>query len=1329
MMTTEGPDRRQGRRRMMPGAVAVFLGLGFSAVVCQTLLFREFLAAFGGSELGVGSFFGSWLTWVALGALASRFVVREEPGVAGTWVDRHFHAAILSYIPAFLIQFCLIANARSLAGVQSYELFPYVRMAGFSLLVNAPVSFVTGLLFAGACRWAARTFELPVARVYVMETLGAFGGGIFITALLAWGVRGETAFLLASILLTGVAASAGFTGGRRDRRRGGAWGCAVGTALVTGSILLGADEWWASHNDRAAWGRLLPVSEFQGRFSTAQATYLYGEREGQFVVVASGGVCEALPDKDHASEVVALNIAQCPAARRVLVMGPGSLATCLRLLELPTIEEVTWLHPDPQYALCLREVLPPDLREAADRIVVPAVDARAYLSTVRDRYDLAILSLPDVTTLVLNRYATVEFFTLMKQRLAKDGAVSVRVSGPANYVSPEISYLGASALRTLESVFTRVAIKPGDESWLIASDGDGPTESPGELRERFTGVKGADAVYPAAAVLSLYPPDRIAFQREAYAMTVDEAGDRVLVNNDGHPKALLFNLALALNRATGVSIAGSLPALLSTGVWLGLLATGLFGGLRFVYRRAGAAADVVENRFDIGFLVFAAGLAAMSLSIVLMLSYQSRFGSLFLDVGMVTSLFMLGSFLGGAAAEHVAKRHSSRLRLFLGVCMICHLAPVLLVMTLPLDATRLYCALLFVMCGVFGGVYFPVAAHRLQAAHVARNGTKGVVKASSTLELLDHLGGAGGAVLTGLGLLPLLGVSQTLWLLYAAVLAAGGLALTRSGRRAARADAFDLVAKPAGYVVVGIAAFALAASRLLSAAHAGEEGERLLATARSMVGTQALSEARARLSDGDALSYLTVGQTGEGVEGYVFATRPLAGAVAGYGGPVGLTVYVGAEGTLHKVQLAESNETPAYVERLRGWFGRLVGRNLFDSTAFEDIDAASGATLTSEAVLEALEVAGPRFASEILGMEVAQRERPRRGRGPDRGFWVLAALTAVAIVLRHRPNRWVRRAFLAAALVVAGVWLNLQYSSQQVFSLLSLDLPMPALDGAFFLVVVMPIVVVLFGNVYCGYVCPFGALSELVGDLRSSRTATDPEKRVWRYGRAMKYLLWLLLAVLFATTRDSSVLASDPLITVFGTARDRFVTATALVLVLAGLFYRRFWCRNLCPAGAFLALVGGLQLLRRLSPATEPAKCDLGVISHEDLDCIRCDRCRMKAKAEPSAGPRRGSPVPVTAAFLTSVFVCAAVFAALMFGHAEEATGFGQGPAARTSGVAGQPRDVDLPRIKGLIDHGALSNKEAEFYLDSQGRQVAPAGEAEESELPSETVDGLESPP
>ena len=53
-------------------SLGVIVATGFFALAAQTLLFRVFLSVFEGNELGIAVFFGSWLLWVAVGALCAR---------------------------------------------------------------------------------------------------------------------------------------------------------------------------------------------------------------------------------------------------------------------------------------------------------------------------------------------------------------------------------------------------------------------------------------------------------------------------------------------------------------------------------------------------------------------------------------------------------------------------------------------------------------------------------------------------------------------------------------------------------------------------------------------------------------------------------------------------------------------------------------------------------------------------------------------------------------------------------------------------------------------------------------------------------------------------------------------------------------------------------------------------------------------------------------------------------------------------------------------------------------------------------------------------------
>ena len=1282
---------RSGRNE---SRLVVVFALGFFALVAQTLLFREFLTAFEGNELGIGAFFASWLVWVAIGALAGRAESRLHRALT-----RRFPLAALLYVPAFLLQHFLILRARALVGVQVYEVFPIAPMCAMSFLVNAPISFMTGFLFTRACRWAEDACAIPVARVYVLETLGSCAGGAVVTLLLARSTPAEAVFIYAAWFLAAAVATASLSGAGQPAgllRR--VIVCLAVLGLLGVALHGELGDRWAEANARAAWARLLPAETYEGTFTTAQARYLYGEREGQFIVVSGGGACETLPAGDHHGEIVAVHLAQKPDARDVLVFGEDSLGVCAKLKALPQIEKVTWRHPDPEYPKALAAVLAK--RGGADTVLdgMPGVeqdarDIRAFARDTDRRYDLVILNLPDVTSLVLNRYATHEFFSLLKRVVAGGGVVSVRVSGGANYMGGELAYLGASMLETLGSVFQHVVLKPGDETWLIASDGDELTQSPAVLRDRFASIVGAAAVYPPEALLSLYPPDRVEFQMTAYRQSMAEAGEGLLANTDDHPKALLYGLLLALRQAGWRSLSDNLPAVLEAGVWLLVCPIALWGLLRFVFLLKSRRKGSMSRVFDACFLVFSTGFASMSLNIVLMFLYQIRFGSLFLDIGLVAAVFMAGAFLGSLVSERLLLK-GSRGNL-LPACLLGHFAVLLVVGVFPATAARVWWLLLFLGCGYFTGAYFPMAAQALRLA----GSSAGV--SGSNLELLDHLGGAAGALFTGLGMLPLFGQTTTLVML-ALVVSLNIVPLFFRGEVAKQGDTFDRIIRPAGYVMFGAGACFLVVSQVLSAAQAQQTGKRLLDTAREMTGVAELTEEHATLEDGTALACYVAPETPDDPGGYVFSTSNLAPNIYGYGGTLDLAVYVERTGVLRRFDIISSNETPAYLDMLLSWKRELLGKNIFEPAPFKDIDAVSGATLTSDAIVQTLETAGRTFARQVLGKEVEPGEpearQPKAGimNSQSRDFLCLAALLALAVMLRYQPNLWMRRFMLAASLVATGVLLNLQYSTQQVMSLLSLNVGAVALSGPFFLVALVPLFVLLFGNVYCGYVCPFGAIQELVGDFWPGRVNKSVDKRVWRYARSAKYFLLLLVVILFAITRDYTVLGADPLITIFSPVRNRPAVGITVAVLILSVFFGRFWCRNLCPAGAFLSLFNGLHLLRRFIPSRYPQRCDMGVRSEGELDCVYCDRCAVPARETRKIIPATGQ---TARAFLAAVAVLMIVVAGLSVSNAR-AVLVTKSAASSAShlATAGEPRDVDIERIERLIQQQYLSDHEAMYY-------------------------------
>lgn len=1178
---------------MKPSRSIVIFALGFFALAAQVVLFRGFLTAFEGSELGVGCFYGAWLTWVAVGAIAGRANSRVHARV----LDR-FELAVLAYLPAFGVQQFLISHSRTLAAVEAYELFPIEKMAALSFVVNAPVSLATGFLFTMACRWSVGGAALPVARVYVLETFGACVGGASVTAALVVGVSSQSVFLGAAAVLTlGLLGAAE----RPIVRYGPALLCALALALGWGDA-------WTRYQQVDRWTRLLPAENYQGSFTTAQGVYLYGTRERQFVVVSGSGVSEVFPGGEHAAEVAALHLAQKPNAKRVLVVGSEGLGLCAAFSSLPQMEHAVWLHYDAEFAQAFVRALPSGLSPPLERIEIPAAEVRAWLRTTPERFDLVLLSLPDVTTLVLNRYCTAEFFALAKSALAPGGVLSVRISGAANFVSGEMAYLGGSMLATIESVFANVVLKPGSETWLIASDGADLSTHARKLGERFSAIEGAARLYPPQNISALFPADRVVFQRDAYSRAIETAGKNVLVNTDAHPKALLFSLLAGLRRAGWGSLTDDLPIVLHVGLGILLCPILLYASLRAVYL-IGAKRFVHRlSTFDGQFLVFSSGLIAMSLAIVMMFLYQVQFGSLFLHAGLIAAFFMLGSWFGSMTTERLLAR-GNREPAWLLPALIGALAALCAVTgVLPQIPVRAAFALLFLLCGACTGACFPLGAYRLQAAG------KGAAASGAALEVADHAGGALGGAATGLFLIPMFGANAVLGLL--AVVAASNIVHVLVRRDAARrGDWFDRAVRPAGYAMAGIALFFVAASNLAASAAGGRVEARVLAAAKTLAPGTELEARQATLPEGGVFTYYESRAPSGEIAGYIWNTAAIAKNVRGYGGPIVMAAYAEPNGVLRGFRIVDSRETPAYLDRLGLWTQRLFGRNLFAPAPFANVDAVSGATMTSRAILRALEESSRAFASIVLGRSGVNVPRSAAAPFPDRETICLAALLSAAVFVRYVPRKWVRRLFLTITVAVGGVWLNAQYAMQQTAALLSGHCIEMGLTGVLFLSVGVPLFVAIFGNVYCGYVCPFGALQELVGDLSPTRLwMPAPRKTVWRYARAVKYGLLVIFIVLFFLTRDYAVLRADPLIAVFSPTRGAATAACAAALLLLSLRYRRFWCRNLCPAGAFLSVLSGIALARKWIPQTRPAHCDQGVRRTNELDCLHCDRCRHETK-------------------------------------------------------------------------------------------------------------------
>ncbi len=165
-------------------------------------------------------------------------------------------------------------------------------------------------------------------------------------------------------------------------------------------------------------------------------------------------------------------------------------------------------------------------------------------------------------------------------------------------------------------------------------------------------------------------------------------------------------------------------------------------------------------------------------------------------------------------------------------------------------------------------------------------------------------------------------------------------------------------------------------------------------------------------------------------------------------------------------------------------------------------------------------------------------------------------------------------------------------------------------------------------GVYCGWLCPFGALQELLN--RVAKYMKIPQVIVpwWLHERAwpVKYIVFLGLfgVSLYSFELAEELAEIEPFKTsiVLTFLRTWPYVAYAVILLIIGLFIERFFCRYLCPLGGALGIPGRMRMndwLRRHKECGSPChrcakECMVQAIHPNGQinpnECMQCLHCQ-----------------------------------------------------------------------------------------------------------------------
>jgi NosR/NirI family nitrous oxide reductase transcriptional regulator len=257
---------------------------------------------------------------------------------------------------------------------------------------------------------------------------------------------------------------------------------------------------------------------------------------------------------------------------------------------------------------------------------------------------------------------------------------------------------------------------------------------------------------------------------------------------------------------------------------------------------------------------------------------------------------------------------------------------------------------------------------------------------------------------------------------------------------------------------------------------------------------------------------------------------------------------------------------------------------------------------------------------------------------------ILLALTLlfVAFFFQHRLVKnekfytYFRTGFLLFSLFYIGWYANAQLSVVNVLTFttsLRTDFSWEyfLMDPIVFILWCATAISMVFWNrgAFCGWLCPFGSLQELLNKLAKKLKIKQIKVpyAVHHRAAAIKYVIFIALFgfSLYDLAFAERLAEVEPFKTAIILKFFRswpFVTFAVLLLV-AGLFIERFYCRYLCALGAGLAIPARLRIfdwLRRYKMCGDPCQrcaveCPVDAITPEGPiepnECIQCLHCQM----------------------------------------------------------------------------------------------------------------------
>ncbi len=717
---------------------------GFTAMASQIIYMRELLVIFYGNELSISFILAGWLLSGAFGSavfgrFADRPSLRPRNNISLFALCQVILGVLLiaGIVAVKFIKVFLSVNPGEVIG-----LFP---MVAASFVILSPICILMGFMFSLGCRiYASGQIEgaQAIGSVYILEAIGSMIGGIVTSFILIK--------LFDALYIAAVFACLNFFAAFLLSRRSYVVSRSVSLFLLVVVIALWSFGGLKSI-ERYSLEKQWPGYEVLDAKNSVYGNILIAKRGEDYSLFNNGLRLYTIPDKPSSEEAVHLALLEHRDPKKVLLIGGGVGGLAEEILKHP-VDKLDYVELDPSIIEISERNLPESYYRALKdpRVSIKNVDGRFFVKKTKDKYDCVIVHAGDPYTAEHNRYYTSEFFSEVKKALSPGGIVSFGLTSSESYISASLAGFLRSIYATLRSIFNEVLVMPGETAYFLASDSAGVLTYDHKKLEERTLARELDTQY----VRDYYLSSKLSPQSIAYSENIIKKSEGAMINHDLRPVAYYYGLIFWTTLFRDSVISKILRSVTEPVIWCSI---GIFMILLAVistaYRRSFKRTALAA--------VMAGGFSSMAFQLLILLTFQTMYGYLFYKLGVILTAFMSGLALGAIFVVKIAHNSNAPLRAhyYRGLLIAIQGDFILFSVLLGVIFSRFCPDPLFpvfsAIAGLIGGAQFAIASKVLlgQKTDVGRVGGLSYG--------IDLFGSFFGALLTGIFLIPILGIPKT----------------------------------------------------------------------------------------------------------------------------------------------------------------------------------------------------------------------------------------------------------------------------------------------------------------------------------------------------------------------------------------------------------------------------------------------------------------------------------------------------------------------------------------------------------------------------------------